>query len=713
VLWFFQKQKSMIRYKKDTDNIVTLTLDMKDRAVNIINYEIGKTFIPVIQHLKEEKAKGALRGVIITSAKSSFLAGGDIDFLYQSNDAQAIYDYSTALTKFMRDLESPGVPVVAAINGTALGSGFELSMACHHRVVINDPKIELGYPEVTLGLMPGSGGVIRLMWLMGIEKAFRILSHEHRYSPTEALEAGIIDALAVDEDDLIDQARDWLLEHREGRRVWDTEGGKIPFGTANDLHIAQKVRQLAAELSKSNYNNFQAPQAILNCLAEGSKVDFDTACRIQSRYFTNLMMNKQSKNMMKAFWYELHEVKSGISRPKGYGKFRPKKVGVIGAGVMGSAIAYDCLLNGMNVLLKDVSKPIADLGKQYSENRLMDLVKRNIITKSNKEELIKKINTTDSYKDFEDCDIVIEAVFESLQVKSKAIKDTEEYLDEFSVFGSNTTSIPISKLAQFAKRPDNYVGVHFIHPANEVPIVEVVKGKKTSEETVARAFDFVKALNKIPIIVKDYQGFYISRVQNTFILEAITMLQEGFSPHLIENLSLQSGMPKSGLALADDLSLPLIMEYEKQAADHYGDKYLQHPAVNVLEKMMNELDRNGKQRKSGFYEYEDNGTRRIWQALTTHFPTTKFEHDSIEIKERILFAQAIEAIWCLQEKVVLTEAEANLGSVYGWGFPAFHGGVIQFVYAYGIEAFIARCKEYEQKHGPRFKVPKWLLDKVQ
>lgn len=699
----------MIRYKKDTDNIVTLTLDMQERNINIINYEIGKTFVPVIQHLKAEKAKGALRGVIITSAKSSFLAGGDIDFLYASNDAKAIYDYSMALTQFMRDIESPGVPVVAAINGSALGSGFELALACHHRVVINDIKVELGFPEVSLGLMPGSGGVIRTMWLMGIEKAFEVLTSEHRYSPHEALEKGIVDALANDENDLINQAREWLLEHREGRRPWDTEGRKIPEGTANDITVAQTIRRLAAELSRTTYNNFQAPQAILNCLSEGSKVDFDTACRIQCRYFTNLMMNKQSKNMIKAFWYQQHEVNNGVSRPRGFGRFRVKKVGIIGAGTMGSAIAYSCLSNGMSVVLKDVSKSIADLGKQYAEKRFENLVKQHVISVAQKNDLLAKLISTDNSKDFVDCDIVIEAIFENLQVKSKTIKDTEEYIDEYGVFGSNTTSIPISKLAESTKRPENFVGLHFLHPADEVPIVEVVKGKKTSDETVARAFDFVRTLHKTPIIVKDLQGFYVSRVQNTFVLEAITMLQEGFSPYLIENLSLQAGMPKSGLALADDLSLPLIMEYEHQAAEHYGDKYLQHPAVNVLNTMMLTLKRDGKSSKSGFYEYNDDGTRKIWSDLATHFPTTKFEHDSVEIKERILFAQAIEAIWCLQEKVILTEAEANLGSVRGWGFPSFHGGVIQFIYAYGLDEFIKRCQEYEQKHGPRFGVPKWLL----
>ena len=698
----------MIRYRKDTDNIVVLTLDMKDRPVNIINHEIGKSFVPVIEHLQAEKAKGLLRGVIITSAKNSFMAGGDIDFLYKANDPQEIFDYAQALTKFMRDIESPGVPVVAALNGSALGSGFELAMACHYRIAVNNPRIEFGYPEVTYGIMPGSGGVIRMMWLLGIEKAFPILSSGHRYSPTEALKIGMLDALADNEEDLIFQAKEWLLEHREGRRVWDTEDGKIPFGTAANPTIAGKIRFMAAQLSKATFNNFLAPQAILNTLSEGSKVDFDTACRINCRYFTYLMCNKQSKDMIKAFWYDTTAIKIGETRPKGFGKFRPKKIGIIGAGKMGSAIAFNCAMNGLEVKLHDVSLAIAEIGKQYSLKKIDDLAATNYLTKEDAILFSQKISATANFSDFKDCDLVIEAVYESREVKKKTIVEAEDFLDENTVFASNTTSIPISRLAKKSKRPENFVGLHFIHPADENPLVEIVKGQATSDETVARAFDFLKQIKKIPIIVQDYQGFFVSRVQNTFILEAITLLQEGFAPSLIENLSLQVGLPMSGLALADEFSLPLIMEFESQAAEHYGDKYLEHPAVRVLEKMLS-LRREGKISKAGFYEYLPEGETKLWTALSDMYPTNSENHyDEKAVVERLLFVQAIEAIWCLQEGVISSVAEANLGSIYGFGFPSYYGGVIQYVYSYGIQAFIKKCEFFEAQHGPRFKVPRWL-----
>jgi 3-hydroxyacyl-CoA dehydrogenase / enoyl-CoA hydratase / 3-hydroxybutyryl-CoA epimerase len=702
----------MIRYRKDTDNIVVLTLDMKERQVNIINHEIGKSFVPVIEHLQAEKAKGLLRGVIITSAKNSFMAGGDIDFLYAANNPQEIFDYSQALAKFMRDIESPGVPVVAALNGSALGSGFELAMACHYRIAVNNPRIELGYPEVTYGIMPGSGGVIRMMWLLGIEKAFPILANGHRYSPTEALKIGMIDAVAEDEEDMIFQAKEWLLEHREGRRVWDTEDGKIPFGTASDQNIAEKIRFMAAELSKATFNNFLAPQAILNTLSEGSKVDFDTACRINGRYFTYLMCNKQSKDMIKAFWYDTTAIKIGETRPKGFGKFRPKKIGIIGAGKMGSAIAFSCAMNGLEVKLNDVSLSIAEIGRQYSLKKIANLVHSDYLTEEDALVFSERVTATTNFSDFKDCDLVIEAVYESREVKKKTIVDAEDFLDESAVFATNTTSIPISRLAKKSKRPENFVGIHFLHPADENPLVEIVKGEKTSDETVSRAFDFLKQIKKIPIIVKDYQGFFVSRVQNTFILEAITLLQEGFSSILIENLSLQVGLPMSGLALADEFSLPLIMEFESQAAEHYGDKYLEHPAVKVLQKMMS-LKRDGKISKAGFYEYLPNGQQQLWSELGNLYPTNKENrYDEKAVVERLLFVQAIEAIWCLQEGVISSVAEANLGSVYGFGFPSYYGGVIQYVYSYGIQAFIDKCAVFEAQHGPRFKVPKWLKKQI-
>lgn len=698
----------MVRYSKDTDNIVTLSLNMKGRAVNVINHEIGKAFLPVLEHLKMEKARGGLRGVILTSGKKTFLSGGDLEYLLHADDAQEIFSFAETLKQFLRELESPGVPVAAAINGSALGTGFEVALACHHRIVINDPKIRLGHPEVSLGLMPGAGGVIRLMWLLGIEKAYKILTSGHRYSPQEAMRVGIIDDLARDRKEMLEKAKAWLLANKEGRRPWDREGEQIPGGTAKQAAVAAKIRNMAARLGKLTHHNYPAPQAILNVLFEGSKVDFDTACRIEGRYYTSLVLSKATKNMINTFWFDYNAIKSGENRPKGFGKFRPRKVGVIGAGMMGSGIAFACLRQGLQVVLKDVSHLIAERAREHVRKKLDELLEIGFIQEEDKQETLSRIRTTESSEDFEDCDLVIEAVFENKMVKQKVTREAEAFLDEYSLFASNTVSIPITQLATASLRPENYVGLHFFHPADEIPLVEIVRGEATSDETIARAFDFVNAIHKIPIIVKDDWGFYAARVQNTYILEGITMLQEGYPPALIENLGQKAGMPKGALALADDLGLELVLKYENQASVHYGNKYIQHPAVSVLHKMLQELERPGRQKRNGFYAYQEGNERVIWPELTEQFPSKEREHDYEKIKERLLFVQVIEAVWCMQEKVIGSVPAANLGSVYGWGFPAFRGGVIQFVNDYGLEAFMKQCKAYEKAYGPRFRVPKFL-----
>ncbi len=701
----------MINYKKDTDKIVTLTLNMAGRNINIINHEIGKAFIPVVKHLKAEKAKGELKGVIITSGKKTFLAGGDLDYLMSAKDAEEIYNFSQKLESFFKDLESPGVPVVAAINGTALGTGFEMALACHHRIVIDDPKIRLGHPEVTLGLMPGSGGVIRLLWGLGLEQAYHVLTDGRRYTPNEALKVGIVDDIAKDEHEMLEKAKIWLMKTNEGRRPWHSEGGTIPHGTARDKNIAQIIRKIAAELMHYTHNNYPAKQAILNTLVEGSKVDFDTATKIQSRNFTNLVLGKEFRNMAKAFWFDFNEIKSGGNRPKGYGKFRPKKIGIIGAGTMGSGIALVSVMRGLEVIIKDISKPVADRGKSYVEKKLREYIDRGRVSETEKKMMLDKITTTENSKSFEDCDLVIEAVFENELVKSKVTQEAEEHMDEYSLFGTNTLSIPVSKLAKASNRPENYVGLHFFPPVDEVPLVEIVQGEKTSDETIARAFDFVKQIRKIPIIVKDNWGFYAARVQNTFILEGITLLQEGYTPALIDNIGIQAGMPKGALELADELSLEIILKYEQQAAEHYGAKYIQHPAVKVLDKMINEYKRTGKKRKAGFYSYDENGNKQLWEELTEHFPTTQCNYSREEVIERMLFAQVLEAVWCYQEKIIRSVAEGNLGSIHGWGFPPYKGGAFQYINDYGVDTFIEKCQMYEKAHGQRFSVPKILLKK--
>lgn len=702
----------MVRYSKDTDNIVTLSLNMKGRTFNVINHEIGQAFLPVMEHLKMEKARGGLRGVILTSDKKTFLSGGDLEYLLNAKDAEEIFSFTEALKLFLRDLESPGVPVVAAINGSALGTGFEVALACHHRIVIDDPKIRLGHPEINLGLMPGGGGVIRLMWLLGIEKAYTILTSGHRYSPKEALRVGIIDDLAKNRKEMLEKAKAWLLENKEGRRPWDRESESIPGGTAKTASVAVTIRNLSAKLAKLTHHNYPAPQAILNVLFEGSKVDFDTACKIEGRYYTSLVLSKASKNMIKTFWFDYNAIKSGENRPKGFGKFRPRKVGVVGAGMMGSGIAFACLRQGLQVVLKDVSYLIAERAREYVRKKLDELLEIGFIVEAEKQEVLSRIKTTESSQEFEDCDLVIEAVFENKMVKQKVTREAEEFLDEYSLLASNTVSIPITQLATASIRPENYVGLHFFHPADEIPLVEIVKGEATSDETIARAFDFVNAIHKIPIIVKDDWGFYAARVQNTYILEGITMLQEGYPPALIDNLGQKAGMPKGALALADDLGLELVLRYENQASLHYGNKYIQHPAVAVLHKMLQDLERPGRQKRAGFYAYGEGSERILWPELTEHFPPTEQEYDHEAIKERLLFAQVIEAVWCMQEKVIQSVPAANLGSVYGWGFPAYRGGVIQFVNDYGLEVFMDKCKQYEKTYGPRFKVPGLLVKLV-
>lgn len=694
----------MIKYKKDTDNIVTLTLDMGKRQINLINHEMYQYFKPVLAHLQKEKAQGTLKGIIVTSGKKNFLEGGELTYLYKSENAEEIYNYSQTLAQFFRTLERPGVPVVAAINGDALGTGFEFALACHHRIVIDNSKIRLGHPEVTVGLMPGNGGVIRLLWLLGLENAYTVLTSGKKYRPREALKVGIIDEIAKNKKTMLEQAKKWLLDNQDGKRPWDIEGEGIPNSYFKDSDTVKVTQKLAAFLSKATYNNFPAPQFILNTLVEASKVDFDVATKIESRYFTELVLRPETKNMIKTFWYDYNSIKKGINRPKGFGKFRAQQVGVIGAGRMGSGITFNCIKKGLKVTLKDVSKPIARLGKQYSKEQLALMVSHDTISKEEADVLFNNISSTANPEDFENCDIIIEAVYENEMVKSKATKEAEHYIDEYALFATNTISIPITKLAKSSFRPENYVGLHFFYPVENVPLVEIIRGKETSDETIARAFDFVRTLGKIPIIVKDDWGFFVARVQNTYILEGITMLQEGIPPVLIENLGLQAGMPKGALAFADDLSLRMVLKYENQAASHYGSQYEPHPAVPTLQKMTEELDRTGKMKQAGFYEYNGE-SRMLWNLLNDHFPISQNGYSIETIKERLLFAQVIEAVWCLQEKVIASIPEANLGSIFGWGFPRFTGGVFQYIDDYGLEKFIKKCETFKQEYGPRFRVP--------
>ena len=705
----------MIRYQKDTDNIVTLTLDMDNREENVMNQKIWSAFVPVLQQLKTEKKQGRLRGVILASAKKTFMAGGDLEYIYQAEDAAEIFAAAEGMKTFLRDLESPGVPVVAAINGSALGAGFELALGCHHRIVLDNPKIQVGLPEVEIGLIPAGGSIVRLLWLLGIEKAFPILAGGKRYNPRGALRAGIIDELSASPKETLQKAKAWLMRTREGRRPWDTPGRVIPGGSAREPATARKIMALSAALNGQNFDNYPAPRAILHILTEASKVGFDVACRLESRYYTELVRSRQCKNMVKAFWFDANYIKAGNDRPKGYGRFRPQTVGIIGAGTMGSGIALTCLQNGLSVVLKDVSQPIAARGVEFVRQHLDEQVANNTLLQEERDALLQKIQATDNPAHFQSCDLVIEAVFESQQVKQKVVREAESCLDEQAFIASNTVSIPITTLAGACAQPGRFIGLHFFHPVTDTQLVEIVRGRDTSEETIARAFDFVRTIGKTPILVKDIWGFYAARVQNTYILEGIAMLQDGYPAAVIENLGLQAGMPKSPLALADELGLELVLRYEQQAAAHYGPKYIQHPAADLARCFLDTLHRPGKARQEGFYTYTAEGQKHLWAGMKEVLPAVRPDYQRQEVIDRLLIVQVLEAVWCMQEGVIQSVAAANLGSIYGWGFPACKGGVIQVIEDYGRDAFLEKCRELEQRFGPRFKVPRFLqrsLDKI-
>lgn len=698
----------MIHYRKDTDDIVTLILDMSGRPSNLLNHELVSAFRPVIAHLQGEKAAGRLRGIIITSGKKDFLRQGDLAYLRELADPEQAFEHAQKLKRFLRDLEMPGVPVVAAINGDALGTGFELALACHHRIALANPKLRLGHPEVKIGLIPSGGAVIRLLWLLGIERAYPLLMEGRRYSPQEAIKVGIVDELAANPTELITKAKRWLLSNPPTYRPWDDDKETIPGGTAADPNLGHRVRLLTARISADTNDLYPAARAIIDLLAEGSKVDFETACRLDSRYYARVVTGEVSKNMISTFWFDKQAIREGLGRPKGYGKFRPRRVGIIGAGQMGSGIAFLCLRNGLEVVLKDVSQPIADRGKAYVEAKIDEYIERGTFQPEERAELLERITTTDKSRDFEDCDIVVEAVFENKSVKQKVTREAEEQLDEYAIFATNTISIPITELGSGSLRPQNYVGIHFFSPAEKTNVLEIIKGRDTSEETIARAFDFATLIRKTPVIVQDTWGFFAARVQNTYILEGVTMLNEGYPAALIENMGRQAGMKLGPLALADEIGLDLVMRYESQASSHYGDKYQQHPAVPALQKMLKDLNRGGRQRRAGFYEYDPADRGRLWTGISDHFPVTKDGFDRTRMKERFLFCQVIESGWCLQEKVITEEAAANLGSCYGWGFPKYTGGVLRYLKSYGHQAFLQSCKELEERYGPRFSIPKYL-----
>ncbi|SDL54988.1 3-hydroxyacyl-CoA dehydrogenase NAD-binding domain-containing protein [Pseudomonas indica] len=704
-----------IRYEKGQDGIVVLTMDMPGQSANTMNAVYREAMAGIVDRLEAEK--DAIAGVIVTSAKKTFFAGGDLNELVKVTraDATAFYQMVLGIKAQLRRLETLGKPVVAAINGAALGGGWEICLACHHRIALDAPGVQLGLPEVTLGLLPGGGGVVRMVRLLGIEKALPYLAEGKKVRPDAALRAGLIHAIASDRDDLMAKARAWIVANPNPVQPWDEKGYKIPGGTPSSPSVAQMLAIAPSVLRDKTKGCFPAPEKILCAAVEGAQVDFDTAQLIETRYFTELTTGQVAKNMIGTFWFQLNEINAGGSRPKGHEPCVTRKVGVLGAGMMGAGIAYVSAAAGIDVVLKDVSVEAAEKGKAYSAKLLEKKVSRGHMAAEKRDAILARIRTTDKEADFEGCDLIIEAVFEDRDLKANVTAAAERAALPDAVIASNTSTLPITGLARAVQKQERFIGLHFFSPVDKMPLVEIIRGERTRDETLARAFDYVLQIKKTPIVVNDRRGFFTSRVFGTFTNEGLAMLGEGVSAAMIENEARKAGMPVGPLAISDEVSLSLMSHIRAQTRkdlEAEGKSLPEHPAFAVIDLMLDEYKRPGKAAGIGFYDYPANGKKHLWPELKARFEKADRQIPQEDVRDRILFIQAIETVRCMEEGVLTSVADANVGSIFGIGFAAWTGGALQFINQYGVKDFVARAHYLAEQYGERFEPPVLLLEKA-
>ncbi|MFD9969784.1 3-hydroxyacyl-CoA dehydrogenase NAD-binding domain-containing protein [Streptomyces sp. NPDC059011] len=714
-----------IRWEQDETGIVTLVLDDPDQSANTMNQAFRASIAAIADRAEAEK--DSIRGIVLTSAKKTFFAGGDLKDMIKvgPEHAQQAFDMGMGIKRALRRIETLGKPVVAAINGAALGGGYEIALACHHRIALDAPGSKIGLPEVTLGLLPAGGGVTRTVRLMGIADALlKVLLQGTQYSPQRALENGLVHEVAATPEEMLAKAHAFIEAHPESRQPWDVKGYRIPGGTPSNPKFAANLPAFPANLKKQlNGAPFPAPRNILAAAVEGSQVDFETAQVIEARYFTELLTGQTAKNMIQAFFFDLQAVNSGANRPKGIERRKVRKVAVLGAGMMGAGIAYSCARAGIEVVLKDVNADAAERGKAYSEKLLDKALSRGRTTEAKRAELLARITPTADPADLAGCDAVIEAVFEDPALKHKVFQEIQHVVEPDALLCSNTSTLPITLLAEGVERPVDFIGLHFFSPVDKMPLVEIIKGERTGEEALARAFDLVRQINKTPIVVNDSRGFFTSRVIGQFINEGVAMVGEGVEPASVEQAAAQAGYPAKVLSLMDELTLTLprrIRGETRRAVEEAGGTWTPHPADAVIDRLVDDFGRTGRSGGAGFYDYVDGKRAGLWPGLREHFAKPGAHVPFEDMKERMLFSEALDTVRCLEEGVLTSVADANIGSIMGIGFPAWTGGVLQYINGYegrdgvgdGLPGFVARARELAQAYGERFEPPALLVEKA-
>ena len=705
-----------IRYEL-ADGIATLTFDEPGSPVNTMCAQWQEDLTAAVQQVMKDQ--DAIRGIVLASTKTTFFAGADLKgtLRLKPSDAPQVFREIEQVKKNFRTLETLGKPVVACLNGAALGGGWEVALVAHHRVAVDKPKIQFGLPEITLGLIPGASGITKMTRLLGLMGAQPYILESRLFSPREALELGLVHELVPDASQLRTAALAWIAANPRAQQPWDAKDYRMPGGTPSNPKIAGMLSIAPAVLKHKTRGLYPAPEYALAAMVEGALVDFDTALRIETRYLAKLIVSPVAKNMINTFFFNMNAIKGGQSRPKWEGKYQPKKVGILGAGMMGGGIAYAQAGRGIATVLKDVSREKAEAGKGYSAKLTQARIDKGRMSSHDQSALLACITPTESARDLQGCELIIEAVFENRELKARVTKEAEPMLAADGFFASNTSTLPITGLAKASARPEKFVGIHFFSPVDKMKLVEIIRGKATDDETVARAYDYVQAIGKIPIVVNDARGFFTSRVFGTFVMEGAAMVGEGIPAPVVEQAGLQAGMPVGPLAVLDETALSLSVHVLDQTRADYraeGQTYIATPGELLVERMVKEFDRNGRAAGGGFYEYpEERGAKKfLWPELKGLFEKPGAAWDLHELKDRLLYRQAVETARCLSEGVLTSVHDANIGSIFGIGFPGWTGGAMQFIYGTGIDAFLHRAEVLAGKFGPGFAVSPQVKDAI-
>ena len=705
-----------------TDGVALVTWNAPGRSMNVIDAAVTEELSAIVEQTTVDTA---VKGVVITSGKETFCAGANLTVLETLSRAFAelaasqgeevanarFFEESRRWSLLCRRIETCGKPWVAAINGTAVGGGFELALACHHRVAAESDKTRLALPEIKVGLFPGAGGTQRIARMLQPADALQFLLKGEQINVARAKAMKLVDAV-VPAGELVKAAKDWIVAGGSAKAPWDVEGFKLPGGLVHSKAGMLVFTPANALYRRETYDNYPAARAIMQVVYEGLQLPMDQALRVESRYFANILRSPQASAMIRSLFVSLQEINKGARRPPAVPRKTFKKIGVLGAGFMGAGIAYVSALAGLDVVLVDRDPETAEKGKSHSEKLMSAQVERGRASAADRDALLARIEPTADYVALSDCDLLIEAVFEDRKVKEEVIGRAQNVIGNETIFGSNTSTLPINSLAAASKDRARFIGIHFFSPVERMNLVEIILGKETGEAALAAALDYVRAIRKTPIVVNDSRGFYTSRVVGTYLREGHLMLMEGIPAALIENAGRMAGMPVGPLALNDEVAVDLAWKILRATEADLGPEAVDARQKALLETMVEKRVRFGRKNGKGFYDYPQAGPKRLWPGLADLQPT-KLDPDTIdvtELKQRLLAIQALETARCIEERVVTDVREADVGSILGFGFAPFTGGTLSYIDGMGSRAFVSLCAGFAKRYGARFKPCKLLSD---